>query len=249
MPIAIMAAMPEEIDALKPFIQSARLTKRAGREFFHGDLFGMETVIVFSRWGKVASASTATELINSFNVSSIVLIGIAGSVSELRIGDMVVATDCVQHDLDPRPFFPVTQIPMLGISSLPTDGLLRDSLFQACQNASLESNEWLEDSLRGSTEIARPGVEVGRMATGDQVVSTAQQRAQVLERAPGSLCVDMESAAVAQVAHEHGVSFGCVRIISDRADEAVPNTVVPFLGGLASAYTIAIVRRWLTSNI
>ncbi len=248
MPIAIMAAMPEEIDALKPFMRAARLTKRAGREFFHGDLFGREAIIVFSRWGKVASASTATELIHSFSVTSIVLIGIAGSVSDLGAGDMVVATDCVQHDLDPRPFFPVTQVPMLGISALPTDDLLRGSLMAACQSAAAESREWLEDLLRSSAGITRPGVKAGRMATGDQVVSTEAQRAQVLERAPGSLCVDMESAAVAQVAYEHSVPFGCVRVISDGADERIAHTVAPFLGGLASAYTVAIVRKWLTSN-
>lgn len=248
MPIAIMGAMPEEIDALKPFIQSARLTKRAGREFFHGDLFGKEAVIVFSRWGKVASASTATELINTFGVSSIVLIGIAGNVSNLSIGDMVVATDCVQHDLDSRPFFPVTQVPMLGISALPTDDAMRNSLSKACEIAARESDHWLDAGLRQATGIARPHVRQGRMATGDQVVISESQRVQILERVPGVLCVDMESAAVAQVAYEHGVQFGCVRVISDGADDRVAHTVGPFLGGLASAYTIAIVRRWLTSN-
>lgn len=243
-----MAAMPEEIDALKPFMKSAGLLRRAGREYFHGELFGKEAVAVFSRWGKVASASTATELINSFNVSSILLIGIAGSVSHLCIGDIVIATDCVQHDLDPRPFYPVTQVPMLGISALPTDAALRGSVASACEGAARESEQWLDASLRKSTGISCPRVWEGRMATGDQVVSSTLQRAQVMENAPGSLCVDMESAAVAQVAFEHGVAFGCVRVISDGADERIAHTVAPFLGGLASAYTVAIVRRWLTSN-
>ncbi len=243
-----MAAMPEEIDALKPFIRSARLLRRAGREYFHGELFGQETVTVFSRWGKVASASTATELINSFSVSSIMLIGIAGSVSHLNIGDIVVATDCVQHDLDPRPFFPVTQVPMLGICALPTDDAMRHSLAAVCESAARESNQWLDETLRHTTGITRPSVWQGRMATGDQVVSSEGQRLRVVENAPGSLCVDMESAAVAQVAFEHAIPFGCVRVISDGADERIAHTVAPFLGGLASAYTVAIVRRWLTSN-
>ena len=137
---------------------------------------------------------------------------------------------------------------MLGISALPTDEVLRVSLARACESAAKESDQWLDAGLGHSTGITAPKVWQGRMATGDQVVTTEHQRMQILERAPGSLCVDMESAAVAQVAFEHGVPFGCVRIVSDGADERIAHTVAPFLGGLASAYTIAIVRRWLTSN-
>ena len=248
MPIAIMAAMPEEIDALKPFMLKPRKVMRAGREYLHGELFGRDVVIVFSRWGKVASASTATELILSYQVSSITLIGIAGSVSSLNIGDIVVATDCVQHDLDSRPFFPVTHVPMLGISRLPTEPRLRATLVAACESCAGLCEQWLNADLRDKAQIARPRVVLGRMATGDQVISSQEQRAQVLQRVPDALTVDMESAAVAQVAFEHQVPFGCVRIISDGADDLIAHSVAPFLGGLASAYTIAIVRRWLTSN-
>ena len=245
MPLAILAAMNEEIHALRPYFKGESISIRAGREFVRGDLFGHDAVMVFSRWGKVASASTVTELIVHHQIESLVMVGIAGSVSSLSVGDVVIADSCVQHDMDPRPFFPRTHIPLLERAAMPVDDQLSIELADATQRAMADIGSWLSPELAQHTRITAPRVVRGCIATGDQIIASASQRANVLDAVPTALCVDMESAAVAQVAYEHGIPFACARVISDAADEAITSSVVPFLGGLAAAYSVAIVRAWL----
>ena len=114
MPLGVMGAMPEEIDALLPQIREQRAFDRAGRRFIHGSVHGVAIVVVFSRWGKVAAASTATELIVAHGVDRLVFSGVAGSLREdVMVGDVVVATSLSQHDLDASPFFPPRMLPPL----------------------------------------------------------------------------------------------------------------------------------------
>ena len=104
-PIAIMGAMQEELAGLKPYIQGGQTVTVGTREITSGTWHGHSVVLVLSRIGKVAAATTATALIERFDVKEIVFTGVAGGLSpNVGVGDMVVATEFIQHDMDASPF-------------------------------------------------------------------------------------------------------------------------------------------------
>lgn len=247
--LAILAAMPEELQALVPHIAGARTISRAGRDYIQGNLWGTPVVAVFSRWGKVAAASTATEAIIAHGASRLVFIGIAGGVDPaLKPGDVVIARDLYQHDLDASPFFPPTEIPLLGRRAIAADQAISSRLFEASKTFLRDDLPTRTDpALVSALDLASRRAVRADIASGDKVIASAAARRAVLARVPTAACVEMEGAAVAQVCFEHGVPFGCVRIISDTADESAHADVAPFFGGLAGVYTSGILRRWLVS--
>lgn len=251
-PLGIMAAMPEEIDALLGDLTERSTTTRAGRQFHSGLLHGRRVVVVFSRWGKVAAASTTTELILDYGVGSIVFFGIAGGIASgeggVRRGDVVVASGLVQHDLDASPFFAPTHVPMLGECLMPADQAMAASLFAAAGEYLANDLSHAPAELLRRAEIQAPGVHIGVIASGDQVIFSDEARERVRERVPGALCVEMEGAAAGQVCFEHGVPFACVRTVSDTADDRGTEHVQPFLEGLAGVYTRGIAARWLQAS-
>ncbi len=241
-----MGAMPEEIDALLATLDRRGVRERAGRMFHVGRLHGREVVIVFSRWGKVASASTATELILEHDVGSVIFFGIAGGLDGVSRGDVVVATGLVQHDLDASPFFPPLHVPMLGLAELPVDEGMSRSLAAAAERFTVDRLQAdAPRHLLDQAALGEPRVRRGLIASGDQVIFSRRSRDMVRARVPEALCVEMEGASVAQVCHEHGVPFACVRTISDVADDQGGEHVKPFLHGLAGVYTRGIVAAWM----
>jgi len=64
--------MPEEIQAIQVLFQIEKKVVKGMRTYYQGRLFDKKVILVFSRWGKVASATTATQLINDFEVSEII---------------------------------------------------------------------------------------------------------------------------------------------------------------------------------
>src|SRR5262249_4269300 len=99
-----MGAMPEEIEGLLGELEDVQVTEAGMRTYHKGNLWGTSVVLVFSRWGKVAAATTATYLIEHFGVSQLIFTGVAGGVDEsLRVGDVVVASTLYQHDMDASP--------------------------------------------------------------------------------------------------------------------------------------------------
>jgi adenosylhomocysteine nucleosidase len=223
-------------------------SERAGRRFVAGRLGQSKVVVAFSRWGKVAAASTATELLLAHGVDRIVFSGIAGGLDpRLAIGDVVIADQLFQHDLDASPFFAPTEIPLLGARGIAADPRMSSDLASAAR-------AWLADHADHDAlpAHARPSRAAqlyrGDIASGDQVISTEDARRRVLAAVPSALCVEMEGAAVAQVCFEHRIPFACIRTISDSADHGVVKGLADFLGGLAAAYTVGIITRWLCAK-
>lgn len=98
--IAIMSAMREELQTLVDHLENTKTFIKGKRRYYEGVLFGKEVVLVFSRWGKVAAATTVTQLINDFNISEVIFNGVAGSVSnDVKIGDIVIGKRLFQHDV------------------------------------------------------------------------------------------------------------------------------------------------------
>jgi adenosylhomocysteine nucleosidase len=234
-----MAAMPQELNAVLAEMQGRTVTTRAGREFHAGALAGRSCVAVFSRWGKVAAASTATELILDHRASAIVFTGAAGSLSPaVRVGDIVVATGLAQHDMDASPLYPRGEVPLLGVGVFETDPTLRRCLADAADAFAAEE-----------LTRARPGARthLGLVASGDRFIADDAARSAVLAACPGALAVEMEGAAVAQVCFEHAVPFGCVRTISDSADEHAAGSVMDFINALAGFYSRGVLLRMIAA--
>ena len=96
--IGIMAAMPQELQALLDLMPDDDCVQRGGRTFWQGHVQGRPVVAVLSGIGKVAAATTATLLIDAFGVSQIWFTGVAGGLGEdVRVGDVVVADALVQQ--------------------------------------------------------------------------------------------------------------------------------------------------------
>lgn len=233
--ILLLSAMPEEIEALRPALQGLELQRGAGREFVLGSISGQDYAVAFSRWGKVAAAATAAHALSKYPIQGVVFTGIAGAlVSELAIGDLVLADRLVQHDLDARPFFTATEIPLLGLSAVPACEALSGRLLAAFERWSAR------EALEGRQP---PRLHRGAIATGDQVIGEQPARERVKQAAPEALCVEMEGAAVAQVCHEFGLPYACLRMISDHADERLSAEEVYALARRSGQTTLGLLRH------
>ncbi|MFC5607152.1 5'-methylthioadenosine/adenosylhomocysteine nucleosidase [Variovorax soli] len=220
MTTGILSAMAQEQTGLAAHLRDLRTERYAGREFQVGRWQGREVVLALSRIGKVAAATTAAALIERFGVSRIVFTGVAGGLHpSVRVGDTVIGTEFVQHDMDASPIFPRYEVPLYGRSRFLADSVLAECLAQAAQ-AALQDGAVLDEATRmrfGLPDSQR--VHHGLIASGDRFVSRAEEAAQLRAALPEAMAVEMEAAAVAQVCHDHGVPFAAVRNISDRADD------------------------------
>jgi adenosylhomocysteine nucleosidase len=241
---AIVSALAEEQFGLLELLQQPQKASHAGRDFWQGRLHGQPVVLALSRIGKVAAATTATALIEHFKVSRMVFTGVAGGMAAgVHVGDVVVATEFLQHDFDASPIFPRYEVPLYGQARFRCDEALTALLFEASQ-AGLTG---LARGPRGAWPDA--AVHRGLIASGDRFVSGATEsqalRLALQDGGHAVLAVEMEGAAVAQVCFDYGVPFAAVRTISDRADDQAHVDFPVFVKDVASHYAQAIVHHWL----
>ncbi len=247
--LAIVSAMPEEISGVLEALQDVKVREFGGRQFHSGFLHGEEAVAVFSRWGKVAAAATVTQLLSSFPVRQLVFGGVAGAVrAGLAIGDVVVATELVQHDMDASPLYPRYEIPLLGKARFAVDPHLRERLITAAR-AFLDHDLSTRVTLREREffGITTPRVVQGLVASGDKFFASGSEMQELRRRMPEVCCVEMEGAAVAQVCDEYGIPFAVVRTISDSADENSEHDFPRFSREVARHYSIGVLSRFLSA--
>jgi adenosylhomocysteine nucleosidase len=245
--LAIISAMPDEITAVVASLGESTSRTLGRRQYHAGNFQDTPVVVVFSGWGKVAAAATTTQLIASYDVTDIVFTGVAGAVRPgLSIGDVVVGSELLQHDMDASPIFPRYEVPLLGKTMLPTDAVLRSRLRTA-------AGEFLQQDLalavaqssRDWFRISAPKVIEGVIASGDQFIDSAEEIDALRRRLPDVACVEMEGAAVAQVCDEYSLPFGIVRTISDAADENAPHDFPRFSREISGKYSLGILARFL----
>lgn len=239
--IAIVSALAEEQHGLIELLEDSRCERRAGRTFWRGRLLGQEVVLALSGMGKVAAATTMTTLIEAFGVKQVVFTGVAGGLGlGVKVGDVVVARQYLQHDMDVSPLFERFEVPLYGRTCFDCDVGLTASLLAAVQSY-LACDRLLP--LAGS---AAPAINLhhGLIASGDLFVSSVAQATglqQALRLAGHEpLAVEMEGAAVAQVCHDYGLPFAAVRTISDRADDQAHVDFPQFVKQVASQYARGI---------
>jgi adenosylhomocysteine nucleosidase len=248
--LAIVSAMPEEIAGVLQALTDVRIQEFGRRQFHSGSLQGAEVVVVFSRWGKVAAAATVTQLLSSYPVAGLVFGGVAGGVRPgLAIGDIVVATELVQHDMDASPLYPRYEVPLLGKARFAADPLLCEQLTAAAKTfLAHDLSSQLAPGEREFFGITAPQVVQGLVASGDKFFASAADVQELRQRLPQVCCVEMEGAAVAQVCDEYGVPFAVVRTISDSADENSVHDFPRFSREIARHYSIGVLSRFLKTE-
>ncbi|MBX3585161.1 MAG: 5'-methylthioadenosine/adenosylhomocysteine nucleosidase [Ramlibacter sp.] len=246
MTTAIVSAMHEELAAVLALMPDEHKRVIAGREFWQGHLEGREVVVVLSRVGKVAAATTATVLLERLGVQRIVFTGVAGGLGEgVKVGDVVLAESFLQHDLDASPIFPKYEVPLYGRSRFDTDGALSALLAQAAAQVLADPQAALGVDAVAEFALRSPRLHRGLVLSGDRFVATTSESAALRQALPDALAVEMEGAAIAQVCHDYGVPFAAVRTISDRADDAAHVDFPRFIRAVASGYSAAITSRLL----
>lgn len=202
--IGIIGAMQEEVQSLIEEMEGAQKTEWASMEFYQGVLCGREVVIVRSGVGKVNAAVCAQILVDRFGVKALINTGIAGSLdADIDIGDMVISTDAVQHDVDATTFGdPVGQVPRLDVFAFPADPVLVEK--------AVEANREANSDIRTFT---------GRIVSGDQFISDNGVKERLVKNF-GAKCTEMEGAAIAHAAYLNRISCVIIRAISDKADNS-----------------------------
>lgn len=202
--LGIIGAMSEEVAKIKACLEDVLVETRAGIDFYQGSLGGKPVVVVRSGIGKVNAAVCTQILADCYHVEGIVNTGIAGSLrAEINIGDIVLSTDAVQHDVDGTEFnYPVGQIPQLPVFSFPSDERLRSLAESCCHKVNPDIRTFC-----------------GRVVSGDQFISSKEKKQWLIDTFQG-YCTEMEGAAIAQAAWLNQIPVLIVRAISDKADDS-----------------------------
>ncbi len=222
-PIGIICPMAEEIAALLDDMTDVERRALAGREVLRGQLYGRPVALIESGIGKVASAMTATLLLDNLKCRAIVMSGVAGGVDpDLAIGDLVVARRLVQHDygrVQAEGFTPFQPgVPPFGPGrpdfgfDLPQD--LVDRIHKALDGYVLPPLP--ADLFGGEAPQRAPRIKVGTIVSGDQFINDENVRRR-LQHQFNAHAVEMEGAAVGQVAKAFGVPAIVIRSLSDLA--------------------------------
>ena len=202
--LGIIGAMEVEVRELREMMENPQAQTVAGMTFYQGTIKGKEVVVVRSGIGKVNAGICSQILVDRYQVEGIINTGIAGSLrNEINIGDIVLATVAVQHDVDATGFgYPIGEIPQMGIKEFPADEKLR-ALAEAC------------------SKKANPDIQVfcGRVASGDQFISSKEKKNWIQDNFD-AYCTEMEGAAIAQAAYLNNIPYLVVRAISDKADDS-----------------------------
>ncbi len=202
--IGIIGAMEEEVSQIVKKMDNVQPTETAGMIFNKGTLNNKDLVVVRSGIGKVNAAMCTQILATNFNVNYVINTGVAGSLkNEINIGDIVISTDALQHDMDATGFgYEPGIIPRMKTSVFEADKRLIDIAEKAC-----------------STAVPEIGVFKGRVVSGDQFITDKAVKERLISLFAG-YCTEMEGAAIAQAAYLNNIPFLIIRAISDKADDS-----------------------------
>lgn len=200
MKIAIMGAMPEEIEPIIKELENKKEITYAKNSYYEGVYKGKEVVVAYSKIGKVFSSLTASILLEKFKCDVLLFSGVAGAISkDLKVGDLIIANKLSQHDLDITIFgHPFGFVPE-GAVSIATDEKLRDIAKKVAKDKNIELKE-------------------GVIATGDQFVAK-EERKEWIKITFNADALEMEGASVAVVCDALNIPFFILRAISDSAND------------------------------
>lgn len=244
--IGIMGAIPEEINGVVSLLTDKQEHRIGKRTYYTGVLNNQNVVVVYSRIGKVAAATTVSTLILEFKITELIFTGVAGGIdSSLKIGDIVLGQSLIQHDMNAQPLFPAYEIPLLGKAYFDADTdkleLAKTAILELLEQQHL--HQVISDKDLNKFNIHQPQLHVGLIGSGDLFFSTNTQKEKLQANIKNVLCVEMEGAAVAQVCYEFGISFTIIRTISDQADDHSTIDFQSFIEKISNVYSIEIIKN------
>ena len=227
--IAILSAMEEEVGEFVIKFKLNNKHKYGDLNIYGGEWKNSSGIKVFlslawSGWGKISAARASTRLISANKddfgkVNLILFSGVAGAAkANLKQWDVVIGNSLLQHDMDARPLFDKFVIPSLGKSTLSPKNFLLEDVFSHLQRSIIKGNL----SNFGS-------INSGLIATGDKFISNKYQLKDLIEEIPDLYALEMEGAALAQVAEQEEIDWLVIRVISDNADESAADNFADFL--------------------
>ncbi|MBM4762374.1 5'-methylthioadenosine/S-adenosylhomocysteine nucleosidase [Bacillus sp. B15-48] len=225
MKIAIIGAMDEEVTLLREKIENPLPETIAGYEFTSGRLEGAEVVLLRSGIGKVNAAMSTTILLERFNPDYVINTGSAGGVNPiLNVGDVVISTEVRHHDVDVTAFgYEYGQVPQLPAAFLAEAELV--AIAEAC-----------------AAELDAIQVEKGLITTGDSFISKPNQADFIKSKFANVQAVEMEAAAIAQVAFQYKIPFVIIRSLSDIAGKESDVSFEQFLNK-AAVHSASLVMK------
>ena len=202
--IGIIGAMDLEVEKLIEAMEQKEEITFGKRKFYKGKLEGTDVVLAKCGVGKVNAALTVQMMVDKFGITDIINTGVAGSLNEkIDIGDIVLATNAVYHDMEAIAFgYERGQVPQMDVFEFPTSKELIDIAEEACKKVN-------------------PDVKVfkGRVASGDQFIADKETKNCIVKYF-SPLCVEMEGAAMAHAAYVNNINCLIIRAISDKADDS-----------------------------
>ena len=210
--LGIIGAMEVEVDQLVNELDGDVVGVFAGTRFHEGTMgpHDIPVVVVRCGVGKTNAAMCTQALIDHYDVTHVINTGIAGALDEgLHIGDLVISTDAVHHDMD-----------VIGLGYTPGFVPELEGGQTRGGKAAFEADEWLRGQMRQAALEAAPEITIveGRVASGDLFVCEQADRDRIAQTF-GASCCEMEGASIAHVCWRNDVPFVIVRAISDNADD------------------------------
>ncbi len=197
--IGIISSLTDEVKGLVELMDNTESTKKAGLEFVKGTIFDKDIVVLECGIGKVNAAVGTQILIDLYSPDVVINTGIAGSLAkDLTVGDIVISSDCVEHDLN-------------RTALDEPKGLIK---FPDEERIDIPADEDTVNRLAECCKGLGSHVRVGRIASGDMFVTYVRQRENISFEF-NALCCEMEGGAVGHTCYMNKVPFAILRSISD----------------------------------
>ncbi|NLW79833.1 MAG: 5'-methylthioadenosine/adenosylhomocysteine nucleosidase [Ruminococcaceae bacterium] len=196
--IGVLGAIQEEVEQIMAALNEGKSEEVGGVVYHHGHRAGRRVVVCCAGMGKANAAAATQMLITQYGAQGILFSGVAGNMSsEIGIGDVVIGQEVFYHDAS-------------------------DELLALCPpyTALYTAHPLLVDVAKQACELTGVRYLVGRIATGDQFIGDTETKRRIQEKCHPD-CVEMEGAAVAQIAMRNNVPFVVLRAMSDNCDEAL----------------------------
>lgn len=224
--IGLIAAMTIEMEALQALMTETAEETVSGIRFVRGKLCGRDVVTAVCGIGKVAAAMCTQTMILRYSPEAVVNTGVAGSLTAmLSIGDIVVSSGVVQHDMDTSPIGdPIGLISGINLVEIPANEALCAQLTAAAHAENLHTLS-------------------GLVASGDQFVASSERKEFIVKNF-GAIACEMEGAAIGQVCFVNKVPFCVLRAISDSADGS-SHMDYPQFAKMAAANSVKLLCAFL----
>lgn len=197
--IGIVVAMDEECEVIECLMTNIERKNIFDLTFFVGKIKNKKCILVKSGVGKVNAARTTQILVDHFKVDYIINLGAAGAINDtLKIGDVIIGKYVVQHDFD---------ITAFGHSKGYITGIGNSIL---CDREKVEE---IEKNIANLDDV-KYKVKIGVVATGDIFCTEVVMKEKIRAKFKADV-VDMECAAIGQVALLNGIPFMAIRSVSD----------------------------------